>query len=73
MRDSLGESVTFSMVVSEPKVMTPVLSRHETFLRRSSHVPIRRNLQRTETLLAIDRARNVLGYQPEHSWRDHVS
>jgi nucleoside-diphosphate-sugar epimerase len=25
------------------------------------------------TLLSIERARNVLGYQPRHSWRDHVS
>jgi nucleoside-diphosphate-sugar epimerase len=25
------------------------------------------------TLLAIDRARDVLGYHPQHSWRDHVS
>jgi hypothetical protein len=25
------------------------------------------------TLLAIDRAREVLGYQPGHSWRDHVT
>jgi nucleoside-diphosphate-sugar epimerase len=25
-----------------------------------------------ETLLSIDRAREVLGYQPRHSWRDHV-
>lgn len=24
------------------------------------------------TLLAIDRAREVLGYEPQHSWRDHV-
>jgi len=24
------------------------------------------------TLLAIDRARKVLGYEPRHSWRDHV-
>jgi nucleoside-diphosphate-sugar epimerase len=24
------------------------------------------------TLLAIDRAREVLGFEPEHSWRDHV-
>jgi hypothetical protein len=35
-------------------------------------VPLRRNLQGTETLLAIDRARIVLGYRPEHSWRDAV-
>jgi nucleoside-diphosphate-sugar epimerase len=25
------------------------------------------------TLLAIDRAREVLGFEPKHSWRDHVS
>jgi len=25
------------------------------------------------TLLAIDRARKVLGFEPRHSWRDHVS
>ena len=24
------------------------------------------------TLLAIDRARQVLGFEPRHSWRDHV-
>jgi NAD(P)-dependent dehydrogenase (short-subunit alcohol dehydrogenase family) len=24
------------------------------------------------TLLAIDRARQVLGFEPAHSWRDHV-
>jgi nucleoside-diphosphate-sugar epimerase len=24
------------------------------------------------TLLAIDRARKVLGFEPRHSWRDHV-
>jgi UDP-glucose 4-epimerase len=26
-----------------------------------------------ETLLAIDRARQVLGYEPQHRWRDHLS
>jgi nucleoside-diphosphate-sugar epimerase len=25
------------------------------------------------TLLAIDRARDVLGYEPRHSWRDHLA
>jgi hypothetical protein len=24
------------------------------------------------TLLAIDRARDLLGYEPAHSWRDHM-
>ncbi|WP_194396540.1 NAD-dependent epimerase/dehydratase family protein [Microbacterium atlanticum] len=25
-----------------------------------------------DTLLSIDKARRILGYEPEHSWRDHV-
>jgi UDP-glucose 4-epimerase len=25
-----------------------------------------------ETLLSIDKARRLLGYDPQHSWRDHV-
>lgn len=35
-------------------------------------VPIRTELQGHETLLAIDKARNLLGYAPRHSWRDYV-
>jgi nucleoside-diphosphate-sugar epimerase len=35
-------------------------------------VPVRRKLGRNETLLSIDKARRVLGYEPLHSWRDHV-
>jgi nucleoside-diphosphate-sugar epimerase len=31
-------------------------------------VPLRRALQGRETLLSIERARAVLGYEPEHSW-----
>ena len=25
-----------------------------------------------ETLLSIDKARRVLGYEPQHSWRDEL-
>ena len=35
-------------------------------------VPITRELGEFETLLAIDGARELLGYAPAHSWRDHV-
>lgn len=31
-----------------------------------------REIGEYETLLGIDRAREVLGYRPEHSWRDHL-
>ena len=35
-------------------------------------VEVRRELGEHETLLSIERARRVLGYAPEHSWRDAV-
>ena len=35
-------------------------------------VPLRREVVGRETLLAIDRAREQLGYEPEHGWKDHV-
>lgn len=35
-------------------------------------VPIRRELGDYETLLSIDKARRMLGYEPAHTWRDHL-
>ena len=36
-------------------------------------VKLTRDVGEHGTLLAIDRAREVLGFNPEHSWRDHVT
>jgi len=36
-------------------------------------VPVRGAVSGHQTLLAIDHARDVLGWVPEHRWRDHVS
>jgi Nucleoside-diphosphate-sugar epimerases len=36
-------------------------------------VPLRRPVTGRETLLAIDHARRLLGYEPRHGWADHVS
>jgi nucleoside-diphosphate-sugar epimerase len=36
-------------------------------------VPLTRELHGRETLLAIDRAREVLGYEPRYSWADEVA
>jgi nucleoside-diphosphate-sugar epimerase len=33
-------------------------------------VPLKRPVEPNETLLSIDKARRVLGYEPRHSWRD---
>jgi UDP-glucose 4-epimerase len=34
-------------------------------------VPVKRELGEHDTLLSIDKARRLLGYEPQHSWRDH--
>ena len=35
-------------------------------------VELVRDVGEHETLLSIDKARRLLGYAPEHSWRDHA-
>ncbi len=35
-------------------------------------VDVRKSLEPHETLLSIDKARRLLGYSPEYSWRSHV-
>ena len=35
-------------------------------------VPLLRAVSGRETLLSIDRARRVLGYEPSHRWEDHI-
>jgi len=37
------------------------------------HVPLTRVVRGRETLLSIERARQVLGYDPQHTWQEHVS
>ena len=58
-----------------------IVAAADTIMARSSadlmaevfpHVRLTRELVGNETLLAIDGARELLGYAPEHSWRDHV-
>ncbi|HET7030468.1 MAG TPA: NAD(P)-dependent oxidoreductase [Candidatus Limnocylindrales bacterium] len=56
-----------------------IVAAADTAMRRPSaelmaevfpDVPLRRALAGRETLLAIDRARELLGYEPAHSWLD---
>jgi nucleoside-diphosphate-sugar epimerase len=35
-------------------------------------VPLRRELGEFDSLLSSDHARQAIGYEPQHSWRDHV-
>ena len=36
-------------------------------------VPMKRQVEGRETLLAIGRAGEMLDYEPKHSWKDHIS
>jgi nucleoside-diphosphate-sugar epimerase len=58
-----------------------VIANADTVMSRSSadlmaevypDVPLRKELGEHETLLSIDKARRLLGYEPRHSWRDHA-
>jgi nucleoside-diphosphate-sugar epimerase len=58
-----------------------IIAAADTVMNRSSSallaevfpgVPLTREVGEFETLLAIDRARKAIGYEPQHSWRDHV-
>jgi nucleoside-diphosphate-sugar epimerase len=51
-----------------------VMNRPSTDLLREVFpgVSLTRDIGEFETLLAIDRARELIGYEPRHSWRDHV-
>ncbi|MEA2518629.1 MAG: hypothetical protein QOF49_709 [Chloroflexota bacterium] len=58
-----------------------IIANADTVMSRSSAelvaevfpaVEVRKGLAEHETLLSIDKARRVLGYEPRHSWRDEV-
>lgn len=58
-----------------------IIAASDTVMNRSSRglmeevypsVEITRQLGEFETLLSIGKARRVLGYEPAHSWRDHL-
>jgi len=59
-----------------------IIANADTVMLRSSEellkevfpgVPVKKKLGRNETLLSIDKARRVLGYQPGHTWHDGSS
>jgi nucleoside-diphosphate-sugar epimerase len=58
-----------------------IVAAADTVMNRSSStlleevfpgVPLTREVGEFESLLASDRARKALGYEPQHSWRDHI-
>ncbi len=50
--------------------MSVAATTQEVRNRFYSEVELRREMGRDETFFAIDKARDLLGYEPQHSWRD---
>ncbi|NNM44613.1 NAD-dependent epimerase/dehydratase family protein [Knoellia koreensis] len=76
-----AQAVERALAYDVPGAEVFIIANADTVMSRSSAslmaqefpgVEVRRELGEHETLLAIDKARRVLGYDPRHSWRDHV-
>ena len=64
--DGLGYEV-FNVANADMSVAATTDEVRERFY---DGVELRREMGRDETFYAIDKARELLGYEPEHSWRD---
>ena len=58
---------TFVIAAADTVMETP---NAELLAENFPHVPLTRELEEHESLLSIDKARRLLGYAPQHSWRD---
>lgn len=76
-----GQAVLRALENAAPGYDTFIIAAADTVMERPSaelmaaefpNVPITRELVGRETLLDIRHAREVLGYDPQHSWTDHV-
>jgi nucleoside-diphosphate-sugar epimerase len=76
-----AQAVQLSLDADLPGADVFIIANSDTVMSRPTDallaevfpdVPHTRPLGPTETLLAIDKARRILGYEPQHSWRNEV-
>jgi nucleoside-diphosphate-sugar epimerase len=67
--DAVAGSTSFIIAAADTVMTRPSSALLAQVFPR---VPLTRDVGEFGSLLAIDRARQVLGYEPQHSWRDHV-
>jgi nucleoside-diphosphate-sugar epimerase len=74
-----AQAVRRALGYDQPGLEVFVIANADTVMSRPSaelvaevfpQVEVRKQLEGNETLLSIDKARKLLGYRPEHSWRD---
>lgn len=76
-----AQAVLCALENARPGFETFIIAAADTVMSRASAdlvaevfpgVQLKGNVGAHETLLSIDKARRLLGYSPEHSWRDHM-
>jgi nucleoside-diphosphate-sugar epimerase len=76
-----AQAVLRALESAKPGFETFIIAAADTVMSRSSaelvaevfpDVKVVNEIGERETLLSIDKARRLLGYAPEHSWRDHA-
>jgi nucleoside-diphosphate-sugar epimerase len=76
-----AQAVRRALADSRPGADVFIIANADTVMSRPNDellaevfpgVPLARPVGPNETLLSIDKARRVLGYEPEHSWRDEL-
>ena len=77
----VAQATRLALELDVPGSEQYIIAANDTVMDRSSKglmdevyptVEIRKDLGEFETLLSIDKAREVLGYEPDHTWRDHL-
>ena len=76
-----AQAVVRALENAKPGFEAFIIANADTVMSRSSAslaaevfpgVKVTKELGEHETMLSIDKARRLLGFEPEHSWRDHV-
>ncbi len=76
-----AQAVMKALETNRPGFEAYIIANADTVMSRSStslvtelypDVPVRHELGEHETLLSIEKARRMLGYEPQYSWRDQV-
>ncbi|MDJ0350090.1 NAD(P)-dependent oxidoreductase [Cryobacterium sp. PH29-G1] len=76
-----AQAVLRALEKAQPGFEAFIIAAADTVMTRSSatlaaevfpNVSVTKHVGQHETLLSIDKAKRMLGFAPEHSWRDHV-
>jgi nucleoside-diphosphate-sugar epimerase len=77
-----AQAVSLALAKARPGFERFIIAAADTVMSRPNDelvaevfpgVPVRGELGVNDTLLSIDKARRLLGYEPRHSWRDEVT